>query len=162
MERKRWKRQLRPRHAYEDHDHEARQGRALQKRLTIHFETTHDPISGLVFSLRSKRRFGKARLEASHWVMRTSFETQSVFNQFPVFQIFVPQLYTRLPCCTHPAHDTPFQRDTCDRSMCKGSDRHQRFFSTPVVLVSIAGQCGSVSRSLVGTFACSESSSLIS
>ena len=34
-----------------------------------------------------------------------------------------------VPCCTHPDHDAPLQRDTCDRSMCKGSDRHQRLFS---------------------------------
>ena len=99
---------------------------------------TCDPISELVFSLRSKRRSGKARLEAAHWVMRTSFERQSLLCQFPVSQIPVPQLYTRLPCCNHPDHDAPFQRDTCDRSMCKGSDRHQCLFSYPVVLVSVA------------------------
>ena len=43
-----------------------------------------------------KQRFGKARLEAAHWVMSTNFEPQSVLYQFPVSQILVPQLYTRL------------------------------------------------------------------
>ena len=77
--------------------------------------------------------------------------------QFRVSQIFVPQLYTRLHCCTHPDHDAPCQRDTCDRFACKGSDTHQRLFSYLVVLVSGARQ-----RGIVWNFACSESSSLIS
>ena len=41
---------MRPRHLYEDHDHGTRQGRALQKRLPIHFEVTRDPIFELVFT----------------------------------------------------------------------------------------------------------------
>ena len=86
----------------------------------------------------------KRRLEAAHWVIRTSFEPQSVSKQFPVSQIFDPQLYTRFPCCTHSDHDAPFQRDSCDRSMCKGSDGHQRLFSYLVVLVSVTRQCGIV------------------
>ena len=89
--------------------------------------------------------------------MRTSFEPQSVLYTFPVSQILVPQLYTRLPCCTHPDDDALFQRDTCDRSMCKGSDGRQRLFSYLCVLVSFVRQC----RSL-WNLACSESSSRIS
>ena len=46
---------------------------ALQKRLPIPCEITRDSVSELVFSLRSKRRFRKARLEAARWVMRTTF-----------------------------------------------------------------------------------------
>ena len=67
--------------------------------------------------------------------MRTSFEPQSVLYQLPVSRILVQQLYTRLPCCTHPVHDAPFQRDTCERFMCKGSDRHQRLFSFSLILL---------------------------
>ena len=89
------------------------------------------------------------------WVTRTSFEPQSVLYQVSVPQILVPQSYTRLPCCTYPDHDPPFQRGTCDRSVCKGSDGHQRLLSYPGVLVSVASQCG-----LVWNLACSESSSL--
>ena len=129
---------MRSRHLHEDHDHEARQGRTLQNLLPVPFEITHDPISDLVLSLPSKRRIGKARLEAAHWVMRTSFAPQSLLCQFPVSQILVPQLYTTLPCCNHPDHDASFQRDPCDPSVCKGSDKHQRLFSHLVVLVSVA------------------------
>ena len=75
----------------------------------------------------------------SHRFLFYSFGFQSVLFQFPVSQILVLQLYTRVLCCSHPDHDTPFQRDTCERFMCKGSDRHQRFVS-------------------VGTFACGRSS----
>ena len=89
--------------------------------------------------------------------MRTSFELQSVVYQFPVSQILVPQLYTTLLCCTRPDHDAPFQRDTCDHSMCKGSDMHQFFLFYLVVSASVAIWCGSV-----WNLACSESSSLIS
>ena len=45
---------------------------------------------------------------------------------------------------THSDHDAPFHRDTCERFMCKGPDRHQRLlffpFSYPVFLVSVARQ----------------------
>ena len=68
------------RRTYENHGREARQGRALQKRLP------HE--------LMSKRRFGKSRLEAAHWVKGTSFEPQGVLCQFPVPQILVTRLYT--------------------------------------------------------------------
>ena len=37
--------------------------------------------SELVFSLRSKRRFVKARSEAAHWYTRTNFELQSASNE---------------------------------------------------------------------------------
>ena len=72
--------------------------------------------------------------------MRPSFEPQSVVYQFPVSQILGPQLYTSFLCCTHFDRDAPFQRDTCDRFMCKGSDRRQRFFSFLFVFVSVARQ----------------------
>ena len=101
--------------------------------------------------------FGKARSEAAHRVMRTSFDPQSVLETFPVPQILVPQLYTRLPCCTHPDDESLSQRDTCDRSMSKGSDGRQRLFSYPCGLVSFVRQCRSL-WNLAG----SESSSLIS
>ena len=58
------------------------------------FEISCDSVSELVFSLRSKRRFGKARKEAAHWVMRTRFHPESVLCQFRVSQIPVPHLYT--------------------------------------------------------------------
>ena len=101
--------------------------------------------------------FGKARSEAAHRVMRTSFDPQSVLETFPVSQILVPDLYTRLPCCSHPDDDSLSQRDTCDRSMSKGSDGHQSLFSYLVVLVSVARRCRSP-----WNLACSESSSQIS
>ena len=69
-------------------------------------------------------------------LMRTSFEPQSVVYHFPVSQILVPQLFTRLPCCTHPYHDAPFQRDTRDRFVFKGSDRHQHLSSLILVVWS--------------------------
>ena len=78
-----------------------------------------DSVAELVFSLRSKRRFRKTRLEAAHWVVITSFEPQSVLYQFPVSQILVPQLYTWRPCCILLAHDASFQRDTCECFWCK-------------------------------------------
>ena len=61
-----------------------------------------------VFSLRSKRRFRKAHLEAARWVMRTSFEPQSVLHQFPVTDILAPQstVCTPISCCTCPDHLT--------------------------------------------------------
>ena len=67
-------------------------GRAakLQKRLPIPFEIVFNSDNELVFSLRSKRRFTKAHLEAARWVMRTSFEPQSVLHQFPVTDIPAP------------------------------------------------------------------------
>ena len=58
------------------------------------FEVTRDSVSELVFSLRHKRRIGKARLEAARWSMRTSFEPQSVLCQFSVSQVVVPLLVT--------------------------------------------------------------------
>ena len=67
---------MRAGHPFKDHDH----GKAPHCRcgcLFFHNEITHDPISDLVFSLRSKRRFGEARVEAAHWFMRTSFGLQS-------------------------------------------------------------------------------------
>ena len=85
----------------------------------------------------------RKRLEAAHWIMRTSFERKSVLYQFPVSQIPVLHLYTRRPCCTHPDHDAPFQRDTCERFMCKGSGKASApllFFYQTVVLVSVARQ----------------------
>ena len=51
---------------------------------------------------------------------RTSVELQSVLYQFPVSQILVPQLYTRLPCCTHPDHDAALQRDNVRSSPVQG------------------------------------------
>ena len=89
--------------------------------------------------------------------MTTSFDPQSVLETFPVSQILVPELYTRLPCCSHPDHGALCHRDTCDRSMSKGSDGHQSLFSYLVVLVSVARRCGGVWK-----IACSESSSQIS
>ena len=68
----------------ESHDHKERQSCTLQKRLPVPLEIVFNSDSELVFSLRSKRRFRKAHLEAARWVMRTSFETQSVLHQFPV------------------------------------------------------------------------------
>ena len=58
------------------------QGRAWKKRLPMPLEITRSPISELAFSLRPKRRFRKARLEAAHWNMRTSFEPRRCFNEF--------------------------------------------------------------------------------
>ena len=58
------------------------QGRAWKKRLPMPLEITRSPISELAFSLRPKRRFRKARLEAAHWNMRTSFEPRKCFNEF--------------------------------------------------------------------------------
>ena len=59
------------------------------------FEISRDSVCELVFSLRSTRRFRKARLEAAHWVIRTSFEPQSVLYRFPGSTNLVPQLYTQ-------------------------------------------------------------------
>ena len=53
------------------------------------------------------------------WIMRTSFEPQSVLYQFPVSQLPVLQLYTRLPCCTRLTMTHNFNAT-------KGSDKHQR------------------------------------
>ena len=132
--------------------------RIAEANALFHIEITHDPISDFVFfSLRSKRRFGEARVEAAHWVMRTSFGSQSVVCQFPVSQICSPQLYTRFSCFTHFVQDAPF-----DGSICNGSDRHQCFLSYLVVLVSMARQCGSDAVHSLAFSACSESSSLIS
>ena len=128
----------------------------------FHIEITHDPISDLVFSLRSKRRFGEARVEAAHWVMRTSFGPQSVVCQFPVSQICCPQFYTRFSCCTHPDHDAPFQTITCDRFTFEGTDRHECFLSYLLVLVSMARECGSDSVHPLALFTCRESSCLMS
>ena len=58
---------------------EARQWRALQKRLPALCEITRNPISELVFSLRSKRRSGKARWEAAHWGYENKFLDLGVF-----------------------------------------------------------------------------------
>ena len=55
------------------------------------FENSCDSVSELLVSLRRVR---KARLEAVHWVMRTSFELERVVYQFSVSQIPVLQLYT--------------------------------------------------------------------
>ena len=67
------------------------QGKAVHCRsaLSIPLESTRMTISELVFSQRSKGRFGKARLVAAHWVVRTSFEPQSVLCPFPVFHRFL-------------------------------------------------------------------------
>ena len=56
-------------------------GRAAHCRndCPFFFEVVFNSDSELVFSLRSKRRYGNAHLEAARWVMRTSFEPQSVF-----------------------------------------------------------------------------------
>ena len=78
------------------------------------------------------------------------------FYQFPVLKILVPLLYTRRHCCTHPDHDAPFQRDTCDRPRCKGPDRHQCFFSYLVVLVSVAGPRKCLEPVLEAIFPCSD------
>ena len=87
--------------------------------------------------------------------MRTSFEPQSVLYQFPVSRNLASLLYTRLLCCTHPDCDAPYQRDTCDRSTFKGSERHQRFlFDREKVWKCFC--------SFVETFVCSESFFLIS
>ena len=75
-------------------------------------------------SLREDGAWCGHKQRQERWVMRTSCEPESVLFQFPVSQILVPQLYTRLPCCTHPAHDAPFRRDTCECFICKGSDSH--------------------------------------
>ena len=49
-------------------------GKAARRRNDRAFILkTRDSVSELVFSLQSKRRFGKESLEAAHWVMRTSF-----------------------------------------------------------------------------------------
>ena len=46
------------------HDIEERQSCTLQERFPIPFEIVFNSDSELVFSLRSKRRFGEAHLEA--------------------------------------------------------------------------------------------------
>ena len=68
-------------------------GRAAHCRndCPILFEIVFNSDSELVFSLRSKRCFRKAHLEAARWVMRTSFEPQSVLHQLPVTDIPAPQ-----------------------------------------------------------------------
>ena len=53
------------------------------------------------------------------WIMRTSFEPQSVLYQFPVSQLPVLQLCTRLPCCTRLTMTHNFNAT-------KSSDKHQR------------------------------------
>ena len=111
---------------------------ALQKRLTIPCEITRDSVSELVFSLRSKRRFRKARLEAARWVVRTTFGPQSVLYQFPVSQLPVLQLYTRLPCCTRLTMTHNFNAT-------KGSDKHQR-----LILLSCCFGIGCGANGIVG------------
>ena len=98
--------------------------RALQMRLPIQFEITHDPVSELVFSrCDPKKSFGKARLEAAHRVMRTSFEPPSVFLSFPSLHRFLFHSCTQdFSVAFALTHDAPFQRVRCDRSMSKGSD----------------------------------------
>ena len=77
---------------YENHGHETRKDPRTAETIAPLLLKSH--VSELVLSLRSKRRFRKARLEAAHWVLRTSVEPQSVLYQFPDSQIPVPQLYT--------------------------------------------------------------------
>ena len=115
------------------------EGRCSQDALTRIMVAKHgkaarmpiscDSVCELVFSLRSKRRFRKARIEAARWVVATSFEPQSVLFQFPVSQILVH-------ICTH---DVPVKlilhvstistRHARSFHVCKGSDRRQRPFS---------------------------------
>ena len=82
----------------------------------------------------------KARLEAAHWVLRTSVNQFSVCTQdFPV-------------SLTHDL-DAPFQRDTCVHlSLCMAQIGNSASSPKQDSLVCFC--------SLVGAFACSESSLL--
>ena len=111
----------------------ARQGRCSQKiigSILYKVDTPHEKF----FDAHILCALAGLKTLSLMLTMRTSFETQSVSCQFPVSQIPVQQLYTRLSCCTPSDHDAPFQRDTCERFMCKGSDRHQRLFSFSLIL----------------------------
>ena len=144
---------MRSRHPGESHDHEARLGSALQVWLPIPFESTCNPITELVFSLRSKRRFGRARLEEAHWVMRTSFEPQSVRCISQPHRFLFHSCTQDFPVAHTQDLDAPFQRDTCAHlSLC---------------IAQIGNSASSPQQDslecffpLVGAFACSESSLL--
>ena len=62
-------------------------GKAAQCRYDCPFlsKIAFDSVSELVFSLRSKRRFRKAHMEAARWVMKTNCEPQSEVLNCRVF-----------------------------------------------------------------------------
>ena len=128
-------------------------GKAAHRRNDCPFFLRSHVIQSLswcsVFSLRSKSRFGKARLEAAHWVLRTSVEPQSVLYQFPVSQIPAHSCTQDVPCCTHPARERHLNATRANVSCA----RLRQASAPPVVLVSTARQCGSVSVLFVGTSA---------
>ena len=86
-------------------------GKSAQRRSdcpSFFFENTRDPISVLVFSLRFKRRFAKARLEAAQWVMRTSFEPQSICESLQAPRLLFHSCTPDIPVALTHDSDAPF------------------------------------------------------
>ena len=85
-------------------------GKSAQRRSDCpsFFESTRDPISVLVFSLRSKRRFTKARLEAAQWVMRTIFEAQSFCDSLQARRFLFHSCTPDIPVALTHDSDAPF------------------------------------------------------